>query len=121
MPVFRGSDQHYAELVGRLSADPLADADAGSCSVRVVRVPPGPRTPHRHPHSVEIVYVASGSGRVWEGDEITPVEQGDLVLIPVGTPHATVCTGTPDLVLVCFFPHPDLAGNIEELDRPLRD
>ena len=65
--------------------------------------------------------MAEGSGRVWEGDTVTAVAQGDVVLVPLGTPHATVCTGTPPLVLVCFFPHPDLAGNLEELSGPVRD
>jgi len=32
-------------------------------------------------------------------------------------PHATVA-GHDGLLLVCFFPHPDLAGNIEELTAP---
>lgn len=121
MPVFPSSEHRYTELVGRLSADPFAEAAAGSCSVRVVRVAPGPRTPHRHPQSVEVVYVAEGRGRVWEGDDVTPVAQGDVVLVRPGTPHATVCTGTTDLVLVCFFPHPDLTSNIEELAGPERD
>jgi quercetin dioxygenase-like cupin family protein len=48
------------------------------------------------------------------------VVAGDLVLIPPGVPHATVCTGRSDLVLVCFFPHPDLARNLEELAGPVR-
>jgi quercetin dioxygenase-like cupin family protein len=110
----------YAELLGRLSADPLAQAGADSCSIRVVRVPPGPRTPHRHPLSVEVVYVAEGAGRLWEDENVTAVRAGDVALIPPGTRHATVCRGPSDLVLVCFFPHPDLSANIEELGGPVR-
>lgn len=120
MPVHPSAGHRYAELVGRLSADPLAGAGAEACSVRVVRVPPGPRTPHRHPHSIEVIYVAEGEGRFWEGEEVTPVAPGDVLLVPAGTPHATVCTGTSPLVLVCFFPHPDLSANLEELPGPLR-
>ena len=120
MPVYRGSDLAFAELAGRRSADPLPADSSEPCSVRVVRVPPGPRTPHRHPHSCEVVYVAEGTGRVWEGEQATEVEAGDVVLVPAGVPHATVCTSSSDLVLVCFFPHPDRAGNIEELEGPER-
>ncbi len=121
MPVVPTGALRFAELAGRLSADPLASVDdPGGCSVRVVRVPPGPRTPHRHPHSVEVVYVAEGTGRVWEGDRVTAVGPGDVVLVPSGTPHATVATGSSDLLLVCFFPHPDLAANLEELAGPTR-
>lgn len=120
MPVFRGRELSFADLAGRRSANPLPPGTAPECSVRVVHVPPGPRTPHRHPHSCEVVYVAHGQGRVWEGDGVHEVAAGDLVMIPPGVAHATVCTSRSDLVLVCFFPHPDLARNLEELAGPVR-
>ncbi|HEY8453013.1 MAG: cupin domain-containing protein [Micromonosporaceae bacterium] len=119
MPVVRGRDLNFVDLPGRRTADPLPARLAGGCSVRVVRVPPGPRTPHRHPYSCEVVYVAAGRGRVWEDDSVTEVAPGDLVVIPPGVPHATVATGR-ELTLVCFFPHPDLARNLEELAGPVR-
>jgi quercetin dioxygenase-like cupin family protein len=62
----------------------------------------------------------SGAGTAWEDDVPTVVGPGDLVVVPPGVPHATVATGTSDLVLVCFFPHPELAANIEELTGPER-
>lgn len=120
MPVFRSSDFRFAGLVGRTSANPLPPGTAEPCSVRLVRIRPGPRTPHRHPHSCEIVYVAEGEGRVWEGDDARRVFAGDLVVVPPGVAHATVCTGPSDLVLVCFFPHPNLSRNLEELAGPVR-
>jgi quercetin dioxygenase-like cupin family protein len=120
MPIFRGRDVHFADLMGRRSANPLPPGAAEPCSVRIVRVPPGPRTPHRHPHSCEVVYVAAGQGRVWEGDHANHLVAGDLVVVPPGVAHATVCTGRSELVLVCFFPHPDLSQNLEELAGPLR-
>lgn len=120
MPVFRGRDLRFTELVGRRSANPLPDAIADPCSLRIVHITPGPRTPHRHPRSWEIVYVAHGEGRVWEDDLASAVSAGDVVAIPPGVAHATVCTRRTELVLVCFFPHPDLAGNIEELTGPVR-
>jgi quercetin dioxygenase-like cupin family protein len=119
MPVFPGRDLRFIDLAGRRAANPLPSG-AGECSLRVVRVPPGPRTPHRHPHSCEVIYVAHGTGRVWEADTAQDVAAGDLVMIPPGVPHATVCTSRSDLMLVCFFPHPDLAHNLEELAGPVR-
>ena len=85
--------------------------------MRVVRIAPGPRTPHRHPHSSEVVYVAAGAGVAWEDGRRTAVAAGDLLAIARGVPHATVA-GDGGLLLVCFFPHPDLTGNIEELTGP---
>ncbi len=109
----------FTQLAGRTSADPLP-AGAGPCSMRVVRVPPGPRTPHRHPHSVELMYVAQGSGRTWEHDEMSAITAGDVIVVAQGAPHQTVNDGPGELVLVCFFPHPDLRANTEELEGPVR-
>lgn len=110
----------FTELTGRRSADPLPQGVETGCSVRVVRIAAGPRTPHVHPHSAEVAYVAEGAGTAWEGDVATDVTVGDLLVVPAGVPHATVATGSSDLVLVCFFPHPDLVANIEELTGPVR-
>jgi len=123
MPVLRADDRNFDELPGRRSADPLPPGleDAAEVSVRVVDVLPGPRTPHRHPHSCEVIYVAHGEGRVWEGDESSPVTAGDVVVIEQGVPHATVCTSADGIRLICFFPRADLAGNTEELDGPVRE
>ena len=120
MPVVPGGALEFQQLSGRLSADPLPPQLAVGCSARVVRIAPGPRTPHRHPRSAEVVYVVDGFGTAWEDDEPTVVGRGDLVVVPQGVPHATVASGTSDLVLVCFFPHADLAANIEELGGPER-
>lgn len=120
MPVYRGNGLHFTELAGRQSANPLPEDVPDPCSVRVVRVSRGPRTPHLHPHSCEVVYVAEGEGRFWEGEQVTPVRAGDVVLVPTGVPHATVCTGPTPLVLVCFFPHRDLPANLTELGGPVR-
>lgn len=120
MPVVSGAALAFQDLVGRRSADPLPPWAADGCSVRVVRIEPGPRTPHRHPRSVEVAYVAEGAGVAWEGDVRSEVTVGDLLVVPTGVPHATVATGTSGLLLVCFFPTGDLASNLEELPGPLR-
>lgn len=121
MPVFRGDQLRFAGLDGRRAANPLPPGVAEPCSVRVVHIPRGPRTPHRHPLSWEVVYVAGGEGRFWEGEQVTAVAAGDLMVVPPGMPHATVCTGSSQLTLVCFFAHPDLAGNLDELPGPVRE
>lgn len=120
MPVVPLAAIDFTELPGRASGDPLAGLDADGCSVRVVRVAPGRRTPHRHPDSIEVICVVAGTGEHWQGDTATPVGPGDVALVPRGVPHATVATGDRELELVCFFPHPDLAENTEELPAPVR-
>lgn len=124
MPVVTGDAARFAELPGRRSADPFAAglsdaAHDASVSVRVVHIAPGsPRTPHLHPRSAEVTWVAEGDGIAWEDGIRTPVTAGDVILLPAGVPHATL-PGPSGLVLVCFFPDPDLASNTEELDTPV--
>jgi quercetin dioxygenase-like cupin family protein len=120
MPVVPGGSLDFTALPGRFSADPIPPGLDVGASARVVWIGPGPRTPHVHPHSAEVVYVVEGTGTAWEDDVPTRVGPGDLVVVPAGVPHATVASGPGDLVLVCFFPHPDLAANIEELPGPER-
>ena len=117
MIVRRFADLDFRELPGRLSADPLADGGAAGTSVRIVRIEgSSPRAPHRHPRSAEVVYVAEGTGRAWQDGEVRPVAAGDTVLVPRGAAHATIPDQGGSLLLVCFFPDPDLATNLEELD-----
>jgi quercetin dioxygenase-like cupin family protein len=120
MPVVRSAALEFTQLSGRQSADPLPRGLLTDSSVRVVRVPPGPRTPHRHPGSSEVVYVVAGTGVAWEDGQRTSVAAGDVVAIPRGVPHATVA-GESGLLLVCFFPDPDLGSNLEELLAPQID
>jgi quercetin dioxygenase-like cupin family protein len=117
VPVIRSAALSFTQLPGRQSADPLAGGPDVDASVRVVRIAPGSRTPHRHPHSAEVVYVVAGTGVAWEDGRRTTVAAGDVVVLPRGVPHATVAD-EGGLVLVCFFPHPHLAGNTEELPAP---
>lgn len=124
MIVRRFVDLEYQELPGRRSADPLAGADPSGTSVRIVRMEADTsgspsRSPHRHPRSAEVVYVAEGSGRVWQDGEVRRVAAGDTVLMPRGVPHATIPDPGESMLLVCFFPDPDLATNTEELDAVL--
>jgi len=109
-------DLEFAELPGRRSSDPFPGADAAS-SMRIVEMERTPgRRAHRHPHSVEMVFVADGSGAVWIDGVETPVSRGDVVLVPADTPHGTIPDEGGSMRLVCFFPHPRLADNLVETD-----
>lgn len=114
MHLGRRRELDFVDLPGRRSADPFRDAGL-DVSVRVVTIEPGVRrSPHRHPHSSEVIHVVTGHGRMWTDGEVVDVAAGDVAHVPAGTPHATLAVGGP-LQLVCFFPHPALADNIEEL------
>lgn len=116
MSVVRRETLEFADLPGRRSADPLAGLPVSS-AVRVVELVRGEvRHTHLHPLSEEVVYVVSGSGRVWVDGTVSPVGPGDIVHIPTATPHATVPDPGVAMELVCFFPSPDLTANIVESD-----
>jgi quercetin dioxygenase-like cupin family protein len=111
------SQYRFRPLPGRESADPLEGVPAGGVSVRIVQLESGrARTPHRHPHSREAIYVVSGHGRLWEDGVVHKVEAGDFALIEAGTPHAAIPDPDTSMKLVCFFPCDDLNANIEELE-----
>jgi len=101
---------------GRKSADPLAGAGV-DFTVRIVSLSSDSvRWAHRHPRSVELLHVTEGRGVLWEDGVEGRFEEGDTALVPAGVPHATVPDPGTDMKLICFFPHPDLDNNIEELE-----
>ncbi|MBS3941797.1 MAG: cupin domain-containing protein [Actinobacteria bacterium] len=109
----------FRALPGRDSADPFPGLPDAEFSVRQVRLrPDGPRRPHRHPHSVEVVHVLAGTGTAWVEGERTRVGPGDTFLVPAGAAHATLPDPGIDLEVLCFFPRGDLGSNLEELDGP---
>jgi quercetin dioxygenase-like cupin family protein len=114
--VVTSSELDFRPLPGRSAADPFAGIDAGGLSMRVVYLDAGAkRSPHRHPHSYEAIYVVEGRGHIWENGSARRVSEGDCVLVAPGVPHATVPDQDAGMKLVCFWPHPDLASNIEEI------
>jgi quercetin dioxygenase-like cupin family protein len=115
MHLARWDDLDFVQKSGRTAADPLQGCDAGEATVRLVRVAPGPRTAHVHPDSVEVIYVLSGTGWHHQRDDSVAVSTGDTLLVPAGTPHATVTV--EGLTLACFFPHADPFATTVELPQ----
>ena len=106
-------------LPGRVSLEPVSGETGSCCTVRIAEIPvvkPGDKTrgPHMHDGFEEVIYVLKGTGvTVSESGEFA-LGAGDLVLIPPNEKHMTRNTGSEPLVLLCFFPHPDIGPRTTE-------
>ena len=102
-------------LPGRLSLEPVSGEVGSRMTLRIAEIPPPkpgdkPRGPHLHDGIEECIYVLKGTGlTVSESGEI-PIGPGDIVLIPPNEKHMTRNTGSEPLVLLCFFPAPDVGA-----------
>jgi mannose-6-phosphate isomerase-like protein (cupin superfamily) len=119
--VVRPAEAKRLGLPGRTSFEIVSgEMGASNASVRLVEIPvqrPGeePRGPHVHHGFEECIYVLSGEGRTLTASGAHPVRQGDTVLVPAGEPHVTRNTGATPLMLLCFFPTPDVAQSTEDV------
>jgi mannose-6-phosphate isomerase-like protein (cupin superfamily) len=113
------ADAKRLGLPGRVSLEPVSGEIGARVSVRIaeIAVPrPGdpPRGPHLHRGFEECIYVLSGRGVTWSESGELAIERGSLLLIPAGEKHMTRNTGSEPLVLLCFFPVPDVGAGTEE-------
>jgi quercetin dioxygenase-like cupin family protein len=107
-------------LPGRKSLE-IVSGEKGSQAVtlRLVEIPvpqPGekPRGRHFHNGFEECIHVMSGEGCTEADSGDYPLKPGDTILIPSGEKHATRNTGKEPLVLLCFFPVPDISQRTHE-------
>jgi len=107
-------------LPGRKSLE-IVSGEKGSQAVtlRLVEIPvpkPGEtlRGPHFHQGFEECIFVMSGEGCTEADSGKYPLRAGDTILIPSGEKHVTRNTGSKPLVLLCFFPVPDIAQRTRE-------
>ena len=102
-------------LLGRWSLEPVSGEVGSRVTLRIAEIPPPKpgdklRGPHLHDGIEECIYVLKGTGlTISESGEI-PVGPGDIVLIPPNEKHMTRNTGSEPLVLLCFFPAPDVGA-----------
>lgn len=125
VPVIHETDVDEMQLPGRkfrwlVAQDRIL---AQHCSTCVIRVGPGDkvRPAHSHPHSEEVIYILSGSGRVLVDGEVAPVRAGSVVLFPQAKPHMLQNTGSEEMKIVCFFAPATTLDNYrmhEEIDFP---
>lgn len=59
---------------------------------------------HRHDDSEDVFFVIEGSGWLKEGDQLTPIGTGDVVLVPPRELHGTVAGPQGMVVVSCQGP-----------------
>jgi mannose-6-phosphate isomerase-like protein (cupin superfamily) len=106
-------------LPGRTSLEPVSGEVGSRVTFRIAEIPvpqPGdpPRGPHLHRGFEECIYVLAGEGTTHAESGKIPIKPGDIVLVPPGEKHMTRNTGDVPLVLLCFFPVPDVTGETVE-------
>jgi quercetin dioxygenase-like cupin family protein len=91
VPVFKASDHPQFDFGGNTITG-LASPGRGTTENAMFRVelPPGGSIPrHRHDHE-DLFAVIAGAGSVTIGQEESPLEMGDVVLVPTGQWHQVV-------------------------------
>ena len=78
-------------------------ADAPKHSIaRVKIVPGGMSLRHYHPVVEESYWITAGNGTLEVGEETMEVAAGDMIQIPIGSPHKISNTGSEVLEMTVF-------------------
>ena len=117
--LLKQADAKRLGLPGRVSLEPVSGEIGSRVSFRIATIAmpqPGdkPRGPHLHRDFEECIYVLSGQGTMHAETGEHAVRAGDILLVPAGEKHMTVNTGAEPLVLLCFFPVPDVTAGTAE-------
>lgn len=118
--VFTQAASKQLGLPGRKALEIVSGATgARGVTLRLAEIPvpqPGepPRGSHQHYDFEECIYVLSGQGTTFADSGEYPLRPGDTLLVPPGEKHVTRNTGTQPLLLLCFFPVPDITTGTEE-------
>jgi mannose-6-phosphate isomerase-like protein (cupin superfamily) len=117
--LLKQSEAKRLGLPGRTSLEPVSGEIGSRMTFRIaeIAVPkPGdpPRGPHLHNGYEECIYVLKGTGVTHSESGEIQIKSGDIVLIPAGEKHMSRNTGTEPLVLLCFFPEPDVGNTTTE-------
>ena len=117
--LLKQSDAKKLGLPGRTSLEPVSGEIGSRVTFRIAEIPvpqagDKPRGPHLHREFEECIYVLSGEGTTHAESGEIAVRPGDIVLIPPGEKHMTRNTGSVPLVLLCFFPVPDVTAGTAE-------
>jgi mannose-6-phosphate isomerase-like protein (cupin superfamily) len=107
------------DLPGRRSRELVSGKIGSKMSFRLVEIAPAKpgdtaRGPHLHSGFEECIYVLSGRGTMQSESGALNAGPGDVLLVPAGEKHMTLNSGAETLVLLCFFPVPDVGAGTTE-------
>jgi len=118
--LFKLAEAKRLGLPGRKAFE-IVSGERGSRGVtlRLAEIPvekPGgsERFPHQHNDFEECIYVLSGEGTTFADSGKYSLKPGDTLLVPAGEKHLTRNTGREPLLLLCFFPVPDITEGTQE-------
>jgi uncharacterized cupin superfamily protein len=102
------------------NADSLGPKQLSACIIRVL---PGEavRPAHSHPHSEELIYLITGSGKVMIDGNIGDVRAGSAILFEQGKVHMLKNTSNEEMKVICFFAPATSLDNykmFEEIEFP---
>ena len=110
LPIVDEANVEALELPGRQLRWVITNENSGArhCSMCVIEVRPGQtvRPAHSHPNGEEVIYLLSGSGKVYIEGVVEPVKAGCAVLFPKGSVHMLRNSGTTPMKVACFFAPP---------------
>ena len=117
--LLKQSEAKRLGLPGRTSLEPVSGEIGSRVTFRIAEIPvpqagDKPRGPHLHREFEECIYVLSGEGTTHAESGEIAIRPDDIVLIPPGEKHMTRNTGSVPLVLLCFFPVPDVTAETVE-------
>ena len=116
--LLKQADARRIGLPGRSALDMVSGTIGSRVTFRITEIPVARegetlRGPHRHLGYEECIYVLKGQGRMLTESGALEVKPGDVLLVPPEEKHVTRNTGSEPLVLLCFFPTPDIVGSTE--------
>jgi quercetin dioxygenase-like cupin family protein len=82
-------------------------------------VKPGDYLPTHTDSAEEILYIVSGEGEAWAGEERGRLSAGDLAVIPALAPHGIANTGDETLKVVGFFCESEIVSTFDEALQPM--
>lgn len=117
--VYRRGEGQPLRLPGRSALEIVSgERGAKSVTLRLVEIAAKPgaaeRSSHHHAEAEECIFVLSGEGTTFADSGEFALRAGDTLLIPPGENHVTRNTGSSPLVLLCFFPVPDIRAGTRE-------